>query len=132
MSGGHARGHAVAKLYFNYDYCGVALSDGAFTCDKMVSTDERCQWLFCHCQSCARINENSFNHDIFRAQNLDYIISTASANIQLMVNLVAAQTQQDSGSYTDPPLPRCTDVFRLFSFRHLTAENNFKISILID
>ena len=211
----------------------------------MVSTDERCQWLFC--QSCARIHENSFNHDIFRAQNLDYIISTgtfvctfegcaqdipaplysqhqrtcpykrlicpicnngfalislrshllrehqfnhyqlnygslntghnisndrgcvfsgreedfvffirgatlyfvwlgasaaassqasasssASANIQLMVNLVAAQTQQDSGSYTDPPLPRCTDVFRLFSFTDLTVENNFNISVLID
>ena len=58
--------------------------------------------------------------------------SSASANIQLMVNLVAAQTQQDSGFYTDPPLPRCTDVVCLFSFRHLTAENNFKISVLID
>ena len=58
--------------------------------------------------------------------------SLAPANIQLMAAQVAAQTQQDSGSYTDPPLPRCTDVFRLFSFRHLTAENNFKISVLID
>jgi len=57
--------------------------------------------------------------------------SSASANIQLMVNLAAAQTQQDSGSYTDPPLPRCTDVGRLFSFRHLTTENNFKISVLM-
>ena len=42
----------------------------------MVSTDERCQRLFC--QSCAQIHENSFNHDIFRAHNLDYIISTGT------------------------------------------------------
>jgi len=58
--------------------------------------------------------------------------SSAPANIQLMAAQVAAQTLQDCGSYTDPPLPRCTDVVRLFSFRHLTAKNNFKISILID
>ena len=58
--------------------------------------------------------------------------SSAPANIRLMASLVAAQTLQDCGLYTDPPLPRCTDVVRLISFRHITAENNFKISVLID
>ena len=57
--------------------------------------------------------------------------SSAPANIRLMASLVAAQTLQDCGLYTDPPLPRCTDVARLISFRHITAEN-FKISVLID
>ena len=57
--------------------------------------------------------------------------SSAPANIRLMASLVAAQTLQDCGLYTDPPLPRCTDVARLISFRHIIAEN-FKISVLID
>ena len=57
--------------------------------------------------------------------------SSSPANIRLMASLVAAQTLQDCGLYTDPPLPRCTDVARLISFRHIIAEN-FKISVLID
>jgi len=57
--------------------------------------------------------------------------SSAPANIRLMASLVAAQTLQDCGLYTDPPLPRCTDIVRLISFRQITAEN-FKISVLIN
>jgi len=57
--------------------------------------------------------------------------SSVPANIRLMASLVAAQILQDFGLYIDSPLPRCTDV-RLISFRYITAENNFKISVLID
>jgi hypothetical protein len=58
-------------------------------------------------------------------------LSQGPANIKLLVSLVTAQTLQGSGSYADPPLPRSMDVVHLFDFRHLTAENAFKISVLI-
>ncbi|PUZ46148.1 hypothetical protein GQ55_7G026600 [Panicum hallii var. hallii] len=57
--------------------------------------------------------------------------SSAPTNIKLMVTLVTAQTQQNSGSYADPPLPRIMNIAHLFDFGHLTAENAFKISVLI-
>jgi hypothetical protein len=53
------------------------------------------------------------------------------ANIKLLVSLIIAQTLQESGSYADPPLPSSMDVVYLFNFGHLTAENAFKISVLI-
>jgi len=65
------------------------------------------------------------------ASSQAFASSSAPANIRLMASLVAAQTLQDFGLYIDSPLPRCTDVVRLISFRHITAEN-FKISVLIN
>ncbi|KAG2564996.1 hypothetical protein PVAP13_7NG003778 [Panicum virgatum] len=72
MSGGHA----VAKLYINCGQCGAALSDGAFSCGKTFSVEESCQRLLC-C-TCAPYHENYFKQDVYRARNLDNIISTGT------------------------------------------------------
>ncbi|KAG2564541.1 hypothetical protein PVAP13_7NG089978 [Panicum virgatum] len=125
MSGGHA----VAKLYFNCGHCGVALSDGAFTCDKMLSTNERCQHLLC--ESCARYHENYFNHDIFRARNLDYIISTGTfvCTFEGCARDIPAplySQHQRMCPYKILTCPVCNDGFALISLRtHFLREHQF-------
>ncbi|KAG2564530.1 hypothetical protein PVAP13_7NG084000 [Panicum virgatum] len=125
MSGGHA----VAKLYFNCGQCGAALSDRAFTCERTLSMEEDCQRLLC--DTCARYHENYYKHDVFRARNLDNIISTGTFVCTFegcVQDIPAPQYSQHQRMcpYRRLACPICNEGFASISLRsHLLRQHQF-------